>query len=187
MPMNRVNLFAATCALALGAAACNDYNAEDNSHNIRSRPNDSGIAVHASRPQDFVHATSYVGMRYASLPRGFAYKSGSAIPRGNGSTRYALSQVDTPRGAMLWLETLDSGERTVRAELHVPPLAHDERLLIGSCDLNGRLDPRIVSIVVGEAGAARFTNIRQAWRAEPDAGRFDLLPVTGITCEEPGA
>jgi hypothetical protein len=184
--MNRVNLFAAMCALALGAAACNDYNAEDNSHNIRSRPYDSGIAVRASTPRDFVHATSYVGLRYSSLPSGFAYQAGSEMPRSKGGARFTLSQVKTPRGAMLWLESLEARARVVRAELRVPPLAADERLLIGSCDVEGKLDPRIAAIVVGDSGATRFANVRQAWRAEPDAGQFDLLPVTGITCEEPG-
>jgi hypothetical protein len=88
---------------------------------------------------------------------------------------------------MLWLETLDGRERVVRAELRVPPLAADERLLIGSCDSNGHLDPRIVAIVVGDSTATRFTNVRQAWRADSGAGQFELLPVAGIVCEEPGS
>jgi hypothetical protein len=184
MTMNRTLLFAAACALALGAA-CNDYNPDDNSGNMRSRPRDSGIAVHASTPQEFVRATSYVGMRYASLPSGFAYQAGSVVARGAGSARYALSQVRTPRGTMLWLETLEGRERVVRAELRVPPLASDERLLIGSCDRDGRLDPKIVAIVVGDSTTVRFVNVRQAWRADADASRFDLLPVAGIVCEEP--
>src|ERR1044071_7051305 len=108
--MQRIVSFAACCTLAL-CAACGSSNASDENPR-RSRPNDSGIAVHAATPQDFVHATGYVGMRYASLPRGFAYKAGSAIPRGNGSTQYALSQVETPRGAMLWLQPLRGGEGT---------------------------------------------------------------------------
>ena len=88
---------------------------------------------------------------------------------------------------MLWLETLDGRERVVRAELRVPPLAADERLMIGSCDVNGRLDARVVAIVVAEPGVTRLTKIRQAWRADAQAGRFDLLPVAGIVCEEPGS
>ena len=186
MRMKRINRFSVTCALALGAAACGHYNSEDTSHNSRSRRDDSGIAVHSSTPQDFVHSTSYVGMRYAKLPSGFAYRAGSAIVRGNASARYALSQVVTPRGDMLWLEALEARERIVRAEVRVPPLASDERLLIGSCDMNGRLDPRIAAIVVGDSGATHFKNVRQAWRADANAGRLDLLPVAGIACEEPG-
>lgn len=183
--MNRIVSLATCCALALGGAACNDYNPEDNSHNGKTRPSDSGIALHASTPRDFVHATSYVGMRYARLPSGFSYQAGSVIPPESGSERYVLSQVKTPRGTLLWLETLDGRERSVRAELRVPPLAADERLLIGSCDVNGRLDPRVAAIVVGDSGATRFTNIRQAWRGKPEAGQFELLPVAGIVCEEP--
>lgn len=185
--MDRIVSLATCVALALCAAACNDYNPEDNSHNIRARPGDSGIAVHAATPRDFVHATSYVGMRYTTLPAGFAYQAGSAVPRGRGSERYALSQVKTPRGTMLWLETLEARERVVRAELRIPPLASDERLLIGSCDVNGTLDSRIVAIVVGDSSATRFANVRQAWRANAGAGQFELLPVAGIVCDQPGS
>jgi hypothetical protein len=183
--MDRIVSFAVCCALAAGAA-CESRNTSD--ENPRgARPSDSGIAVHASTPQDFVHATSYVGLRYGSLPAGFTYRAGSAIPRTNGGARFVLSQVATPRGTMLWLESLDGRERLVRAELRVPPLAADERFLTGSCDLDGRLDPHIVAIVVGDSSAKRFTNVRQAWRANADAERFEVLPVAGIVCEEPGS
>ena len=100
----------------------------------------------------------------------------------------------TPAGDMLWLEAdvphTSIGGRpghTVRAVLKVPPLSRDERLLMASCDVNGKLDGRVVAIVVGEAQATRFTSVRQAWRADPVAGRFDLIPVAGISCEDPGS
>ena len=192
MKTNRINLFAMACAVALAAGACGDYSSSDESRNIRSR--DSGTAGRPATPEAVVGRTSYVGMRYGSLPSGFSYKAGSTFSRGSSSPgRYAMSQVRTPRGDMLWLETLEprdgrgSAERVVRAELRVPPLAADERLMIGSCDVNGRLDARVVAIVVADSGVTRLTKIRQAWRADTQAGRFDLLPVAGIVCEEPGS
>lgn len=44
----------------------------------------------------------------------------------------------------------------------------------------------VVAIVVNEPGASRFTGIRQAWRADAGAARFDVIPVDGVVCEEPG-
>jgi len=192
MKMNRINLFATACAVALAAGACGDYSSSDESHNIRSR--DSGMAGRPATPEAVVGRTSSVGMRYGSLPSGFSYEAGSTFSHGSGAAgRYAVSQVRTPRGDMLWLETIEprdgraTAERVVRAELRVPPLAADERLMIGSCDVNGRLDARVVAIVVAEPGVTRLTKIRQAWRADAQAGRFDLVPVAGIVCEEPGS
>lgn len=193
MKMNRINLFATACAVALAAGACGDYSSSDESHNMRSR--DSGMAGRPATPEAVVGRTSYVGMRYGTLPSGFSYKAGSTLSRGNGgAARYAVSQVRTPRGDMLWLETIEprdggrtTADRVVRAELRVPPLAADERLMIGSCDVNGRLDAGVVAIVVAEPGVTRLTKIRQAWRADAQIGRFDLLPVAGIVCEEPGS
>ena len=191
MRMSGFNLFAAACLIALGGAACGDYSSSDESHNIRSR--DSGMPGRPATPEAVVGRTSYVGMRYSALPSGFAYEAGSTISRGSGgASQFAVSRVRTPRGDMLWLETIGPrdgrapDERVVRAELRVPPLVADERLMIGSCDVNGRLDARVVAIVVVDSGVTRLTKIRQAWRADPQAGRFDLLPVAGIVCEEPG-
>jgi hypothetical protein len=57
---------------------------------------------------------------------------------------------------------------------------------MASCDVDGRLDSRVVAIVVNEANATKLTKVRQAWRADASNGRFDVIPVAGITCEDPG-
>ena len=77
--------------------------------------------------------------------------------------------------------------RIRRAQIAVPPLAADERMMLGSCDVNGRLDPFVVAIVVNEANATRFAKVRQAWRANPKTRAFDIVPVAGIVCEDPGS
>jgi hypothetical protein len=59
--------------------------------------------------------------------------------------------------------------------------------MLASCDVNGRLDPLVIAIVVNEASVTRFTKIRQAWRANPGSRRFDIIPVAGIVCEDPGS
>lgn len=101
-------------------------------------------------------------------------------------------RVTTPRGDALWLDSIvQRGGRTAarirRAELALPPLAADERIMLASCDVNGRLDPFVVAIVVSEANVTRYTKIRQAWRASPPARRFDIIPIAGIVCEDPGS
>ena len=65
-------------------------------------------------------------------------------------------------------------------------LGPDERLFFASCSVAGKLDPRVVAIVVDEPNVTTFTKVRQAWRANIDRGEFELIPVTGITCEETG-
>jgi hypothetical protein len=137
---------------------------------------------------------NYVGLRYEGLPRGFSYVAGSVITPTPAGARddYAFSQVRTPKGEMIWLDSLGAATRggdrarIVRAALVVPPLAKDERLFMASCDANGKLDPMVVAIAVNEPDSARYTRIRQAWRADPVAARFELVPVAGIICEDPG-
>jgi hypothetical protein len=138
---------------------------------------------------------SYLGLQYDSLPSSFTYKGGSVVartPRGPAAD-YDFAHVMTPRGEMIWLDTIASAPahgpptRMVRAELTIPPLANDERVFMASCDVEGKLDPLVVAIVVNEPNATRFTKVRQAWRANIRGARFDLIPVTGVTCEDPGS
>jgi hypothetical protein len=161
----------------------------------RLTPTDTAVAAPVTTTPTERAKANYVGLRYETLPRGFAYLAGSVItpsPAGRGGD-YAFSQVRTPKGEMIWLDSLGApigaGDRarTVRAALVIPPLAKDERLFMASCDADGRLDPMVVAVVVNEPDASRYTKIRQAWRANLDAGRFDVIPVAGVVCEEPGS
>jgi hypothetical protein len=129
----------------------------------------------------------YIGVRHGPLPAGVS-TTGGAVVRISGM-EYAFTSVRTPSGDMVWLDSVEpgSGQKVVRAELRVPPLARDERLLMASCDVDGRLDGRVLAVVVNEPNATKFTKVRQAWRVDVGNGRFDVIPVAGITCEDPGA
>jgi hypothetical protein len=139
--------------------------------------------------------TNYVGLQYDSLPLDIKYLGGAVLPRQprGPNADYDLAHVSTPMGEMIWLDTIGAPvgrglhARIVRAELAVPPLASDERLFMASCDVNNRLDPEIVALAVTQPGAARVSGIRQAWRVNIRAARFDVIPIAGVTCEEPGS
>ena len=177
-------------ATVLFVTAC-DHEAESS----RSGAAAADSAAAAPRPAQRKSPTSYVGLQYDSLPVNFTYKGGSAIPRTPSSPAadYDFSHVATPRGEMIWFDTIAASPNhgppphMVRAELTIPPLASDERVFMASCDVNGTLDPLVVAIVVSEPNVTRFTKVRQAWRVNVRGARFDVIPVTGVTCEDPGS
>jgi len=146
----------------------------------------AGAASTPSSSPPGVARGRYIGVRHGPLPAGVS-SLGGAVVRISGA-EYTFTSVRTPTGDMVWLDALESGsaQKVVRAELRVPPLARDERLLMASCDVDGRLDPRVLAIVVNEANATKFTKVRQAWRVDAVNGRFDVIPVAGISCEDPG-
>jgi hypothetical protein len=147
-------------------------------------------ATHAATP-----ANDYVGLQYDVLPDGFHFEGGAVIPPSTGGLAgsFDFAHVNTPRGDMIWLDTLGPAttrglpNRIVRAELRIPPIANDERLYLGSCEVEGKIDARVVAIAVSAAKDRQSTRVRQAWRANPVAARFDVIPVTGASCEEPGS
>ena len=212
MNVSASNVLSAAAAVVLAAvfSAAATACSADTSRKVSSdgRPSDTAIVASgasSARPErpdvgasaganPLRGATHYLGVRYDSLPAEIKYEGGSVLSRGaNGvAGDYDFAHVRTPRGDMIWLDTVDArgGKapvRVVRAELTIPPLANDERLFMASCDAGGKFDSRVVAIVVDEPNATRFAKIRQAWRANIAAGRFDVIPVTGVVCEDPGS
>jgi hypothetical protein len=182
LKLNNTNLLAA----ALGIVACSsDAARKEASSDVA--PAGAGSTPSSSAPA--IASGRYIGVRHGPLPSGIS-SQGGAVLRIDGA-EYAFTSVRTPTGDMVWLDSIAPGAsqtpvKIVRAELRVPPLARDERLLMASCDVDGRLDPRVVAIVVNETNATKLTKVRQAWRADARNGRFDVIPVAGITCEDPG-
>jgi hypothetical protein len=201
------NVLAAAAAVCLGVlvvapSACS----RDTSRRVSSdgRPSDTAIFASGTSPgsgsaagggaNPLRGASNYVGLKYGSLPSHFSYEGGAVLSRGAGGVNgdYDFSHVRTPRGDMIWLDTLDAHgggkvpARIVRAELTIPPLANDERLFMASCDVAGKFDSRVVAIVVSEPNVTQFTKVRQAWRVNVSAARFDVIPVSGVVCEDPG-
>lgn len=179
--MTRVKLLSACTALCASLSACSRESSRD------ARPTDT--AVVAPRADAGAGATSRdVVPRGESLPSGMKLVSGATIP----NTDYVFRRVATPRGDAIWLDSIGqagsaTSTRSRISNLALPPLAADERVMLASCDAKGRLDPFVVAIVVNEPNATRFTKIRQAWRANPKAHRFDIIPVAHIVCEDPGS
>ena len=183
----RILVAALSAASIAGAAACSRESGRVPARD--ARPLDTAL-VGAGASEPPLANDDYVGLRYESLPAGVTYRSGTVLSAARGGGDFDLAHVTTPRGEMIWLDSLARAgarpARVVRAVLRLPPLARDERLFMASCDVNGVLDGRVVAIVVAEPGASRFTNIRQAWRVSAARRRFDVIPVGGVTCEEPG-
>jgi hypothetical protein len=179
-------LVAIAFGYALLLAACSG----ESVHDTQAKADEAGARGARGSAVDDAPGSSATAVRYDTLPPHEQFVGGSVLMHPNGKpTPFVFSQVQTTRGGVLRLDSVVAGapharSRIIRAELAVPPLAADERLLIGSCDAGGHLDPALVAIVVTDTGTARYTRIRQAWRARSEVGRFEVVPVRGITCEE---
>jgi hypothetical protein len=175
--MSVVKSLGACAAMVAAMSACS----RESSRGAQST--DTAI-VASPRAATGTSKSTDVVTRGAALPLGMKLVSGATIPK----TDYVFRRVATPRGDAIWLDSLaHDGSRTRRADLALPPLAADERAMLASCDVNGRLDPFVIAIVVNEVNVTRFTKVRQAWRANPTSRRFDIMPVAGVVCEDPGS
>ena len=156
------NLLAVLCIVA---AACSRENAARDT----ASGGTSGTQARHRRPE------SYVGIDYDPLPPGVMLrKRHRSLGKDGLPSRFVLSHVSTPRGLMVWLDSLtpaDAGagarRRIVRAVMDDPKHAPGERLMIGTCDVKGKLDGAIVA-VVQDAPAAEIHQRAARVAREPD-------------------
>jgi hypothetical protein len=182
--------FVAVASLLFGISACFGDKPVDKTRGA-SRTDTAIVSADpgiGSATPAAVASGKYVGVQHDPLPAGVQPEGGALLTGASGS--YAFTHVRTPHGDMIWLDTIADGTRprgkTVRAQLTIPLLAKDERLFMASCDVDGRLDGRVLAIVMNEPSVTKFARIRQAWRVDERLGHFDLIPIGGITCEDPG-
>lgn len=185
MKLTVMNLLAALLVASTIMLACSRDTGDRAPHDSTKPVADTAAVAANAAPSAPSGDSTYVGLTYETPPAGVTTEAGSMLPKA-GAADFDLGRVHTPKGDRLWLESAEGKAKTVRAELKLPPLANDERLFIASCDVNGKLDPSVAAIVVNEAGATKFTKIRQAWRAHTSPAHFDVLAVTNISCEDPG-
>lgn len=82
-----------------------------------------------------------------------------------------------PNGEVVWT-ILDAVEIGEVPEGYFPAMM--------SCEQNGTPSDEIIA-VVRDRDAEWFTEVRQAWRANPRTGRLESLPVRGIRCANEGS
>ena len=180
--MSARNLLA---ALLVVAGACSG----DDARVARGSRSRNGAAEKQRNGADRTReASTFVGVRYDPLPAGITYESGTVIlGTGGQPSRFALSQVKSAHGSMLWLDELlpDEGvtrRRIVRAAMNLPADTRGERIVIGTCGVAGSFNGDVVARVRNKG---KDSDVVFAWRANPAAARFDTIPTSGVTCDEP--
>jgi len=150
---------------------------------------DANRAADSAKPV----SKSYVGYGYDPLPPGVTLVGGSAIVGADGKpTHFSLDHVLTPLGNTMWLDSLLPSDgtqrrRIVRAEL-VIPVPSLTRLIVSTCDVDGKLDPSVVALVRDSAGTdGKYSRVFNAWRGNPVRAQFDTVKPNSVICEEPNA
>ncbi len=138
----------------------------------------------------------YIGRHFDTLPGGLESHV-SFLISGPG-TDYVISVVIRDRDRMFWLERVvcrdDNGYayRELRAVLILPVLQEKEKLITGTCKVNGaatpgattkpKFDPEVVAIGRFEDLHQPPVTISHAWRANPRTESFEVLSPESVTC-----
>lgn len=180
------NLLLATCAVA---AACSKE------HKPRRASAGSHDAAPSAAPIESSSRSraldEYVGLRYNPLPKGVTYLSGAVIVGADGTpSRFVISRVATPNGPMIWLDEMlpDEGttrRRVVRATMHEPEHARDQQLVVGTCEVGGKLAGDVFALAQTTPRGEKTASATHAWRANTKAARFDTIAPVNVVCSEP--
>lgn len=139
---------------------------------------------------------SYIGLHFDILPDGL--ESFVSFVLGGPGTDYVVSEVVRDSGKMLWLERVichdERGHayKEIRAVLILPALQEKEKLITGTCKINGAATPEaatkpefdieIVAIGWFEDVHQPPVTMNYAWRANPQTETFEVLSPESVTC-----
>lgn len=122
----------------------------------------------------------YIGLPDDQLPEGAEFWGASLL---DGEKEYWITLVRDGDRFLL----LVSFERRVTDVLIFPQLGADEVIDTNYCFRNNQADPYIITVsrINLETTRKRFIpneNIVQAWRIDPESGRFGVIGTEGIEC-----
>ena len=138
----------------------------------------------------------YIGLHFDTLPAGLESPVGFLLD--GPSTDYLVSAVVRDRGEMLWLERVicrdnrGNAYNEIRAVLVLPALQDKEKLITGTCKVNGAATPEAATKPVFDLEIVAIgwfedlyhppVTISYAWRANPQTESFEVLSPESVTC-----
>lgn len=152
------------------------------------------VGCAGSRTSQSVSADSWVGLIYesGSLPGDAESRGGSVIDT---AFTYAVTEASLAGERFLLLDSLvahtDEGKAVwmILDTQHLPEMSDSQSLLYGlsACNLRGdEPDLELIAIVAYEGKAFTdvevFRDIRAAWRASIEAGRFEEVDPAEVEC-----
>lgn len=133
-------------------------------------------------------AQKYIGFRSPDL---LLEGPPSLRPRGeriiDGTDHHGLVVLGVEGGGeLIFLDRrTDEGDFIVEAVLELPDVTH-EQVAWDYCELDGKPDSRIVAVVAaGTQCDPANALVSSAWRANPEAARFDAISPDGVRCPAP--
>lgn len=133
---------------------------------------------------------NYVGLKIPPMPYAHETEIGYLLEPG-GQGKYAIEVVNFGSKKIVWIGRLlyhdDKGKAhwKIIAALPPRPLPEGYHFSSGNCVRQGRPQPEIVAILKME-DKPMLTQIHKAWRADPQKGTFEELPLKGIHCINEG-
>lgn len=135
---------------------------------------------------------SYVGLRHPPLPAGVEELGGYVI--GGFDFEYAVGHFREGSRDMLWLERLIRHDEAgnpyfeTLAVLPLPAMGEGEQLALGTCSEGGVADggDGHTVAVVAWTDEPVLTDVRHAWRVDPERRRFTRLDARRVQCVNEG-
>lgn len=121
-----------------------------------------------------------------SIPLGFTEQTGYVMGYLEGD-EYVIDHMSNDSLQLLWFCKLTGRDSVGRPFLKIldilmlPEIKQGEELLMGTCKSAEEFDPEIVAIVKFIESEVK-SEIIQAWRANRNLKKFEVIPAKNVTC-----
>jgi hypothetical protein len=147
--------------------------------------------VAAPLAQSQVDPNRYIGLTFSELPSGLKSEGGWMITASDTAPEYTGKTVWAGQTQMFWFSRIVARDRTgspayqVVDAIKLPAIAKSRLLVGGFCQVNGVGDPGIIA-VVKPTNTEYYTQVDQAWRANPKTEKIQPLNPKGVACANAG-
>ena len=122
---------------------------------------------------------------------GYVYLEGYVL-RDRGGQGYGVRQYRNGGDQYLFLQRFTGRDSAGRAQwevmdaIRVPAAPEGHSLVLGLCGRRGELDSDLIAIVRSTEDTQEWRPVWQAWRANPESGRFSLEGASEMYCLNEG-
>lgn len=149
-------------------------------------------AVMAAEPKQKTHSVDefrkYIGIEFPPYPDNIKKSGGALVDQPSKGLKFSIQTVENGKQMLLWFAQEASSDKKgvnkwkVMDVMKYPTFPQGEALVMQLCRIGGDFDQELMAVVKYNKYVEILTDVKRAWRANRDTGKFEKISTKEIEC-----